>query len=389
MRNIEMCERQTVAEITQSHADVAVVHIGARSGYVPFCFPKYFDSAIEFIMIDAAEDAVIPSVWLSDGREFGGLITPLHAVISAEVGKATFQKTSCPFAAGLKPFNNDFAEWYSFGNGNCDYVLGEAHKLCGADVVDCVTIDSLFEIGVLPKKPAILSIDAQGLSFEILTGASQFVKQYVHVIVCEVELINFYIGTPSFSLVLKTLAEWGYNFYGFLPSSTTWASPVRRPVGQRGRTHRGSEDAVFIRDIRKIPDHSLDSQIAFSLFCHVFGSVEAGVDVAEKVKDFEPVGPIQKFVCEVKSVLHHQQRYPRTFEEKERDLTVPSRRFEFSWSRFLLRLRLIGSSGYPTFGWSQYEKLLKKWDFHEIAQIIRGIRKQQICHSSNSVKPKI
>jgi hypothetical protein len=359
----------------------AIVHVGGRGGYIPFTFPKSFDSAIHLVLIDAADDGITSKVSLSDGRTFKGRIDPLRAVIFSDNSPAIFRRTSCPFASGLKPFNELFNEWYSFGNGDCDYVLGEAHDLLESEPVDCVTLDSLFQKGSLPSKPTILSIDAQGLSLEIISGSRDFLTQNVHVIICEAELISFYGGTPSFSHILQLLADWGFLFFGFLPSTTTWASPVRRPVGQRGLTHRGSEDAIFIRDVRQIRDFCIESQAAYSFFCHVFGSVEAGTYIAERLTERQSNDVIQEFVQEVRGVLPHQQRYPLTFKQKQKRAGVSQQALDSIITRALLDLRLMASADYPTLGWSRYERILRRWGFQKLAYDVRVIRKQQTLHS--------
>lgn len=371
-------------KVPSVHAQGSIVHIGARGGYIPFRFPEQFDTSLEITMIDGAEEASSCLPVLQNGRLFCGRANFLNRIIGKYEQEIVFNHTACPYAAGYKTLSPKFAEWFSFGNGDCDYILREAHHPLRKELSKSIDLDSLCRSGHLLDLPTILSIDAQGASLDILTGAEQFVSKCVHVIVCESELIDFYGEGPSFAPILSVLSGWGFNFFGFLPQPTTWGSPTRRPLGQRGRNHRGSEDAIFVRDIRTLDRFDQSHKIAYSVYAHFFGFVDCGTLVAEKLEKIDPTEKdiFRAFVCAIKESLPLNTRFPPSFSER-----ASGRRVRASDAlvggktgrllRAFIRLADIVDPHYPLFGKSKYEKTLAIWGMKELANEVQNFRKTQ------------
>ena len=232
---------------------ISIVHIGARDGFLPITYPAIFDDCCKIILFDVATDAEKVNPMLADGREPLSH-TDWHKLAAWEnEDNLTIFNTLCPYAAGAKKLLPEFSEWYVFGNGDCDYILGEAHIEMHRSTVKPIILDNLKEINSIKAvKPTIICIDAQGCSLEILKGATQLLDTSVDVVICEVELISFYSNAPSFGDVLTLLSQHGLRFSGFLKEESPWANPVRMPIGLRSKPLMGSADAVFIRDPRRI-----------------------------------------------------------------------------------------------------------------------------------------
>jgi FkbM family methyltransferase len=224
---------------------VSIFHVGARDGFVPFDYPEIFDSCFNFVMIDAADVGEITAITLLNGRSTNCFSRQIKSAVWNENSQLPLNVTVCPYAASVKKFDDRYNDWYVFANGDCDYILGEAHTVTNVEIVETKTLAKIISESNLPT-PSVLCIDAQGSSLEILQGAGSYLD-FVDAVICEVELIPFYGGNPSFSDVLNLLSTKGMIFSGFISEPVSWASPVRHPIGFRSKTMLGSADAVFIR----------------------------------------------------------------------------------------------------------------------------------------------
>lgn len=303
-------------------------HVGSRSGYIPIGFPSQFDHAIGVFLIDGADVGVLRSVVLPDGREAFCRTEQLCVAVWDTDRSIELFHTACPFATSARRLDPKFAGWTLFGNGNCDYVLGEAHQVERIEVVRARSLDSLAsERHSVIGMPSILSIDAQGASLPILLGASMVLDQHVDAIICETELIPFYGGTPSFSGTLEMLSAKGFLFSGFIEEATSWASPCRTPVGTRSRTLQGSLDAMFIRDPQQLPE-SLDPARAtrYVIAACLLGHADIAAAALMRVKEDFPESndPTIVFARQLRdAVLEMPARFPPSFKEarlaKQRD----------------------------------------------------------------------
>ena len=252
---------------------VSIYHVGARGGFVPFDFPEIFDSCCKFIMVDAADVGEIKAVHLLNGRIASSRATQIKSAVWRDNAQARLNITACPYAASIKRLDDKYSNWYVFANGDCDYILGEAHTTVTSEEISTQTLDTMVSESDLPT-PSVLCIDAQGSSLEILLGADACLSQ-VDAIVCEVELAPFYGGNPSFSEILNLLTSRGMIFSGFIHEPVSWASPVRHPVGFRSKTMLGSADAVFVRNPNEInKDQGFTRVLNYAWVCCALGHLD-------------------------------------------------------------------------------------------------------------------
>jgi len=258
---------------------ISIWHVGSRGGYSPFEIPEPLLDIFSFTFFDhpsASPDADIPCY--NNNRFFG-------QIFWKERTRLPFFQTRCPFAAGLKKLRPRFEDWYVFGNPNLDYVLGHACEVVSTEDVETSTID-IYSSRADQQTflPSVLLIDAQGSSTEILLGAKETLKDQIDFVVAEVELLPLFEDTPSFVAILPYLTNENFLFARFLDEQNPWASPVRRPVGQRSRALMGSADAVFIRDPAEVVRSKNAPRMGnYVACCLVLGFVEEACFVAHEL----------------------------------------------------------------------------------------------------------
>ena len=354
-------------------------HVGARQGYMPIVFPEIFDKCIGALLLDGGNIGVVERLELANERTARPLIRQLRTCVAARCGSRDFHHRACDFVSGLVELDSTFADWFVYGNGPCDYVLGDAHRLKAVERMDATTLDSI-ALGESQCKqiPSILIIDAQGAAHEILQGAVEVVLPQVDAIVVETELIPFFGGKPSFVSVLPMLWERGFGFAGFLPEDESWANPVHLPIGQRCQTLAGSKDAVFVRLPQALPvGASVERTIRYTTTCCMFDHVDFGLTVASRLAESalntSTLHPeLTNFVRE----LYRAERemppiWPPKFGEAEVNCEVET---NFSESKVLANQMALLRSTLQT----PLENCLEKFGFMQLAALVRRTRLAQM-----------
>ena len=346
---------------------------------MPIVFPEGFDQCVGALLIDGGNIGVLERLQLANERTASPLIRQLQACVGAKCASRDFHHRSCEFVSGLMDLDPTFVDWFVYGNGPCDYVLGDAHRLKSVERMDATTLDAIaLEKSQCDGIPSILIIDAQGAAHEILQGAEQAVLPHVDAIVVEVELIPFFGGQPSFIAVLSMLWERGFGFAGFLPEDESWANPVHLPIGQRCQTLAGSKDAVFVRLPQALPvGASVERTIRYATTCCIFDHVDFGLTVASRLEestlDTSTMHPeLTRFVRE----LHRSERempriWPRKFGEATVNREVEPRIIE---PKLLANDMELLRSSLPT----PLEHCLEKFGFVQISALVRKTRLAQM-----------
>jgi FkbM family methyltransferase len=348
---------------------VSIFHVGARDGFVPFDYPEIFDSCCEFVMIDAADLEEIAAITLFNGRVVNCFSTQIKSAIWNENSQRPLNVTACPYAASVKKLDEKYNDWYVFANGDCDYILGEAHTLTNVEIVETVTLAKIISESNLPT-PSVLCIDAQGSSFEILQGAGSYLDS-IDAVICEVELIPFYGGNPSFSGVLNLLSAKGMIFSGFISEPVSWASPVRHPIGFRSKTMLGSADAVFIRRPEEI-NASFDT-VRISNYVLVscsLGHFDLALSVLQKIdfssESLQSDSVLIKFFSDLKLALAAMPVcFPPTFLEARSKTKIPQ-----------IENLLFGEI-------TPLEECLIQYQFTMLASQVKNLRLEQVKKISN------
>jgi len=253
-----------------------ICHVGARDGFIPIAFPELFDRFVFFNLIDASDSPNIFSITLSDDRKPSCSYEIIKSAVWSDENTNTIYGRTCPYASGLRDFNKKYDDWFVYGNGGVDYVLGKAHLSLFREQIKTTTLDSLVKDGLI-NSPSILCVDAQGASYNILYGARGAVLNALDVIVVECEMIPFYEEKPSFSSINELLLESGFYLSHIIDEENRWASPVRLPLGVRGNTLMGSIDAVFVRDPSFITSSDILRKIRYLFSLSLAGHLDIGL----------------------------------------------------------------------------------------------------------------
>jgi hypothetical protein len=163
-------------------------------------------------------------------------------------------------------------------NSYDDCIVGEHTQIVEKKEVEICTMDEVISSEKL-LYPDFLSIDAESMSYEILEGARQTLKQAVAVI-CETEYVEFRTGQKTFFDIGNFLKS-DFYFAGFLGDTYNY-SPFRAPLGFRGRGIPFIADALFLKKKEKcIDSHSL-AKLAFLAFA--YGFIEYGFHTAQTIE---------------------------------------------------------------------------------------------------------
>lgn len=353
---------------------ITVFHVGARENYVPIKFPHHFDKDIEFILFEAGEDKKGSNVILADGRLSHSRFTNIPQLLWNNGNSVEFHERRCPYTSGIHKFNEKYKDWYFFGNGSCDYLLGQAHKTDRRTLKKAMTLDNFARNHKNINGPAILCIDAQGASLQILQGANSLLKDSVIGVICEVEFEQFYQNAALFGDVQKHLLNKGFHFVRLIPENG-WGLPFRSPVGLRSGSLTASADAMFIR----MPSHIQKSSCAriasaYVLLCHMWGIVDLVGPALPFIKRLSDKSPAHEFAADVAEqwveICHTNKCRARDFNSLHRQEVESETR---SAERPLGKL----NSFHKCTIWSCYEKTLLKYGFTDLASNIQKMRLEQ------------
>ncbi len=340
-------------------------HVGARGGYTPYDFPAGLDALFSITFFDEVGAAPSETYIGVEGRPAKVKTRFLPSIVWSDPGIKMFQRTQCPYASGLKPFNKHYSNWYVFGNPDADYILGSANHLIELKSVNVTTLDSVSLSQNWPG-PSILVTDAQGASVEILAGAAHHLESDVDIIIAEVEFLPFFDSTPSFATLVPLLLKHDLLFAKFMPETNPWASPLRVPLGCRSAPFMGSADAVFIRDPQVILSSGvMERRLRYIISCLCLGFVDIASYVMLQSSGWQKA--VSDLAAEALELLTQfdvalremPDTYPRAFGENN----SPLRPSEIA---FL--------SGVTT----PLEDFLNRWSFTDAAMDIRARRKKHM-----------
>ena len=116
-----------------------------------------------------------------------------------------------------------------------------------------------------------IKIDIQGAELDVFQGGANALKEVV-AIVSEVEFIHHYTNQPLFGDVCVFLAEKEIMFHKFLAISGRTLKPIFIEEFPNYPSQMMWTDAVFIKDIFKIPDLSSSKLLKLGMLAFIYGS---------------------------------------------------------------------------------------------------------------------
>ena len=175
--------------------------------------------------------------------------------------KAPFYITNNPICCSLYKPNEKLISLYN----NMEVAMLKA-----VDSIETVSLDYFMkEKGI--EAADFIKIDIQGAELDVFKGGTQTLKEVV-AIVSEVEFIPHYIDQPLFGDVCTFLAQKELMFHKFLGMAGRTLKPIVLNNNINTPSQHMWSDAVFIKDVFKIPELSSSKLLKMGLITYIYHS---------------------------------------------------------------------------------------------------------------------
>jgi FkbM family methyltransferase len=136
--------------------------------------------------------------------------------------------------------------------------------------VDTLSLDQFTgDAGI--KDVDFIKIDIQGAELEVFQGGTRTLRDAV-AIVSEVEFVPLYIGQPLFGDVCRFLSEEGLMFHKSLGVGGRTVRPAMINNDPNFVVQHLWADAMYIRDLLRLPELTPPKLLKLSLLSHVYDS---------------------------------------------------------------------------------------------------------------------
>jgi len=177
--------------------------------------------------------------------------------------KCTFYETNHPMCCSLYKPNEKLLSKYN----NLEVSMLKAVSSIDTVSLDYFTKENNFE------SVDFIKIDIQGAELDVFQGGVNTLKDVV-AIVSEVEFIPLYIDQPLFGDICSFLAENDIMFHKFLGMAGRALKPIIINNNPNLLSQHMWSDAVFIKDIFKIPQLSPEKLLKLGLVAFIYGSID-------------------------------------------------------------------------------------------------------------------
>lgn len=218
---------------------------------------------------------------------------PSSRIIGFELEKAVCEKMNSESSKGVKYYP------YALGKSNEKRKLYiTQHPMCCSlykPNENLIKLYNNFEVAYLKQETEIdtisldyfidkhdvqnidfIKIDVQGAELDVFKGGSKALKNVLK-IVCEVEFVQHYENQPLFGDVCNYLSQHDLMFNKFLGL----AGRALKPIVLNNDPNRPSQhiwsDAVFIKNILKIPNLDNSKLLKLAIFSYMYGSPDLTV----------------------------------------------------------------------------------------------------------------
>jgi hypothetical protein len=279
----------------------------------------------------------------------------------------------------LRRINKEYESWYTNLYG--DIYLGDTAQIVSEEEVDVLSLDEAI-IHHKAVNPDIISIDAEGASYDILEGAPKSLGNAVAVI-CEVEFDEIWRGQKTFFDIGNLLKD-NFIFAGFIGEEWRY-SPHRCPIGFRGLAFPLSLDALFLRKKQTINSDSAMAKLAFMSFIH--GFIEYGFYAALSLDESFFLSEKLRYLRFIDELIQLYKNETHVYKPTFRDINKTKEeaynryiRYHINDVEFLrkkrdMELKILSLRGAVT----DLEKIFLKYDMPDVAQIIHG-KNQEIFY---------
>jgi len=175
--------------------------------------------------------------------------------------KRAFYETNHPMCCSLYKPNEKLISMYN---------SMEVAMLKSANTIETVSLDYFIKENSV-ESVDFIKIDIQGAELDVFQGGINALKEVV-TIVSEVEFIPHYEDQPLFGDVCAFLTEKEFMFHKFIGLEGRTLKPIILDNNANIPTQHIWSDAVFIKDIFKIPELSSSKLLKMGLITFVYGS---------------------------------------------------------------------------------------------------------------------
>ena len=236
----------------ESNFSFSIHHIGGRRATTSLK-DSFFKNDCLWTFYDADESCLEQIKCRTDGE--WTQILPYCLFSSRQ--KVKFHINQDPTTSSIFELDNKFGEFYLDHDyplyGPMDFRFADTINTVKEIELECTTIDLLVQEDKAVA-PDILSIDAQGASYDILEGSKECLVRDTIAVSCECEFVPFYKGQKTFGHVSNFMNDHGFIFCCF--QNLTKGSMYRESVGFRGDGFHVYCDALFLKDIDTIAEES-------------------------------------------------------------------------------------------------------------------------------------
>ncbi len=223
-------------------------HVGGRNASVSFLPPPPFQKDFVSVLYDA--DAACVEQILEKTADSGYAVRAFPYCLGAGKSSAYLNINYCSYASSLLDLNKRFASFYEFIKP-LDYVYGDTMQTMERIPVEVTDLDTILSNDSDVPAPDFLSLDVEGMEFDVLIGAAEALNKNVLGVVSEIMFHEVREKQKTFDHIRPLLDDQGFDFVRFTYLHDF--SPVRGPVGARGQGYQLAGDALFIRRLDTIP----------------------------------------------------------------------------------------------------------------------------------------
>jgi len=174
---------------------------------------------------------------------------------------STFYETNHPMCSSLyKPDENLMGLYHNL----------EVASLKSASSVETTSLDHFVKTNNI-NDVDFIKIDIQGAELDVFEGGAHTLKDVIF-IVSEVEFIPLYIDQPLFGDVNSFLNKQKFSFHKFLGISGRPLRPILVGNDPNFPSQHMWSDAIFIKNIFKIPELSSEKLLKMGILSYMYGS---------------------------------------------------------------------------------------------------------------------
>ena len=374
---------------------ICLHHVGGRAGNRSFPILSKFEKDIINVLYDADQDCI-------KQIEYRNRIlrSELHVLPYCVGGKTEkdvdFHINYDPYSSSVMEMNKKYANWYFyFRNGRYDYIVEDTLKTVETRKQQMFTLDDICNIHEEILPPDVLSLDAQGVEYDIIKGSPRVIHSNVLAVVTEVEFHQMYASQRLFGDISALMTQSGFEFVKFTKDFAEYC-PYRKPIGLRGDGFHYVGEALFFRsidDLIKVEDsarrQTMLDKLAFIAI--VYSQIEFAVECLERSMECRGLAPSANnesdcaYIQFLREIENEIKVFESSYPPKFSDLYT----FEQSRSRFnansgfsLEGKKSIGAAAaiqrsITDFEDSGIENILRKYDLGDQADLIKKNRVKQ------------